>query len=161
MDVSHWYAKVVKTLMQFFIIYSKVNQTHAFFFDQILYLAVVVAFVSSAKNQHSLGSHTLKCIPAGVHIGGFRVIDEFHATHGSHIFQTMRDTLEVAQRLSDILLADEPTSDLDDENTKSVLEILRRCADEGMAVMLVTHEKEAAAYADQACRMNNGILTSL
>mgnify|MGYP002868504016 CR=1 FL=1 len=58
-----------------------------------------------------------------------------------------------------ILLADEPTGDLDDENTRQVLSLLRRCADEGTAVLLVTHEMEAAAYADVVYRMNDGVLT--
>ena len=59
-----------------------------------------------------------------------------------------------------ILLADEPTGDLDDENTHRVLRLLRQAADEGTAVLLVTHEREAAAYADQLYRMDGGILTA-
>ena len=58
-----------------------------------------------------------------------------------------------------ILLADEPTGDLDDENTHEVLSLLRETADEGTAVLLVTHEREAAAYADRLYRMNSGTLT--
>ena len=57
-----------------------------------------------------------------------------------------------------IILADEPTADLDDENTRAVLGLLRKCADEGRAVLLVTHEREAAEYADQVFRMNKGVL---
>lgn len=60
-----------------------------------------------------------------------------------------------------ILLADEPTADLDDENTANILRLLRRCADDGMAVMLVTHEPEAAAYADVVCRMHQGHLEQM
>lgn len=58
-----------------------------------------------------------------------------------------------------IILADEPTADLDDENTRAVLLLLRKCADEGRAVLLVTHEREAAAYADEVFRMNEGVLS--
>jgi len=58
-----------------------------------------------------------------------------------------------------ILLADEPTGDLDDENTRAVLTLLREQADRGAAVLLVTHEREAAAYADAVYRMDGGILT--
>ena len=58
-----------------------------------------------------------------------------------------------------ILLADEPTGDLDDENTKAVLKLLRAAADDGTAVLLVTHEREAASYADRVYRMDGGILT--
>lgn len=57
------------------------------------------------------------------------------------------------------ILADEPTGDLDDENTRAVLRLLRRCADDGASVLLVTHEREAAAYADRVLRMDGGILT--
>ena len=57
-----------------------------------------------------------------------------------------------------VVLADEPTADLDDENTKLVLSLLRRCADEGRAVLLVTHEREAASYADEVYRMSDGAL---
>lgn len=59
-----------------------------------------------------------------------------------------------------VLLADEPTGDLDDENTHAVLRLLRQSADEGAAVLLVTHEREAERYADSVYRMNDGILTS-
>ena len=57
-----------------------------------------------------------------------------------------------------ILLADEPTGDLDEENTRSVLRLLRETADAGTAVLLVTHEREAAAYADAAYTMTVGKL---
>lgn len=61
-------------------------------------------------------------------------------------------------RKPQILLADEPTGDLDDENTRTVLELLRREADAGAAVLLVTHEREAAAWADRLFRMEKGVL---
>ena len=71
--------------------------------------------------------------------------------------------LSVARALvmdPDVILADEPTGDLDDENTHLVLSLLRSCADEGKAVLLVTHETEAAAYADRVLRMHEGILSA-
>ncbi len=58
----------------------------------------------------------------------------------------------------DVIFADEPTGDLDDENTKTVLEILRAAADSGKAVMLVTHENDALGYADKVYRMDGGVL---
>ena len=58
-----------------------------------------------------------------------------------------------------VLLADEPTGDLDNENTHIVLGLLREAANQGAAVLLVTHETEAAAYADHLYRMDGGVLT--
>ena len=62
---------------------------------------------------------------------------------------------------SDILLADEPTGDLDDENTAMVLSTFRAAAHAGKAVLLVTHEKDALNYADQAYQMESGKIRPL
>ncbi len=45
-------------------------------------------------------------------------------------------------RSPEILFADEPTSDLDSENVKIVINLLRKSADEGAAVLVVTHESD-------------------
>lgn len=59
-----------------------------------------------------------------------------------------------------ILLADEPTGDLDDENTAAVLSLLRKSAvEDGKAVLLVTHDSEALPYGTRICRMDGGTLT--
>lgn len=58
------------------------------------------------------------------------------------------------------IFADEPTSDLDDENTKTVLSLLQEIAQQGTSVLLVTHESDAARYANQVYKMNAGVLTA-
>ena len=58
-----------------------------------------------------------------------------------------------------IIFADEPTDDLDDENTTTVLQLLRNIANEGKTVFLVTHEQSAKNYADIIYKMDAGILT--
>ena len=60
-----------------------------------------------------------------------------------------------------ILLADEPTGDLDEENTRSVLSLLRETADAGTAALLVTHEQGAADYADAVYTMAAGKLEKI
>ncbi len=57
-----------------------------------------------------------------------------------------------------VIYADEPTGDLDDENTKIVFSMLREAADAGACVLLVTHESDAAGYADVMYRMDAGRL---
>ena len=57
-----------------------------------------------------------------------------------------------------ILLLDEPTGDLDAENTRRVLELVRETADAGTGVLLVTHERAAASYADVCYTMAEGRL---
>lgn len=59
----------------------------------------------------------------------------------------------------DVIFADEPTADLDDENTAAVLELLRETAHQGAVVFTVSHEPDAASYADRLLRMNAGTVT--
>ena len=54
----------------------------------------------------------------------------------------------------DVVFADESTGDLDDENTRVVLQTLRDVADAGAAVLLVTHEQAAASYTDRTVHMH-------
>lgn len=54
------------------------------------------------------------------------------------------------------IFADEPTSDLDDENTETVFRFLRDAANRGASVMIVTHEHDAEQYADAVFRMQAG-----
>ena len=57
-----------------------------------------------------------------------------------------------------LLLADEPTGNLDPENTANVLDALREYADQGAAVLMVTHSPEAAQRAHRIVSMDRGRL---
>ena len=62
----------------------------------------------------------------------------------------------------EVILADEPTGDLDDENTETVLSALHRCAHEQRrAVFIVTHENDALRYADRTLVMEKGVVSYL
>jgi|HubBroStandDraft_3_1064219.scaffolds.fasta_scaffold13489_2 ABC-type lipoprotein export system ATPase subunit len=57
-----------------------------------------------------------------------------------------------------LILADEATGNLDSASGATVLELLRGLADRGRAVVLVTHEPQAAGAADRVLRLNDGQL---
>jgi putative ABC transport system ATP-binding protein len=57
-----------------------------------------------------------------------------------------------------LVVADEPTSDLDEENTRQVLELFRSIVKDGIAVIMVTHEPENILHCDRILHMKNGIL---
>ncbi|MBQ6676193.1 MAG: ABC transporter ATP-binding protein [Ruminococcus sp.] len=57
-----------------------------------------------------------------------------------------------------VIFADEPTGDLDDENTIAVFDFLKALAGEGAAVLVVTHENDAKPYADKLLTMSSGRL---
>jgi len=58
-----------------------------------------------------------------------------------------------------LLLADEPTGNLDTQNTRKVLDLLRGLSRKRkMAVLLVTHDPQATAYADRVHELRDGRL---
>lgn len=57
-----------------------------------------------------------------------------------------------------IILADEPTGNLDDENAETVLKHLRDYVSGGGSVLLVTHNARAPGYATRTLRMKDGRL---
>lgn len=57
-----------------------------------------------------------------------------------------------------ILLADEPTGNLDERNEQVVLELIRACHAQGQTVILVTHNPEVACLADTVMVLNHGRL---
>lgn len=74
-----------------------------------------------------------------------------------------RQRVAIARALAsdpEIILADEPTGNLDSESGRAVLELLRQLNREGKTIILVTHNPEAAAYADRVVRIHDGQLLS-
>ena len=55
-----------------------------------------------------------------------------------------------------LLLADEPTGNLDKENTRKIMEILRKLNQEGMTIVMVTHDTELSQYATRVIRIEEG-----
>ncbi|MGI8563262.1 MAG: ABC transporter ATP-binding protein [Candidatus Dormibacter sp.] len=55
-----------------------------------------------------------------------------------------------------LLLADEPTSQLDTDTGRGVLEVIRQAADAGTGVLLATHDNSACSIADRVLLMEDG-----
>ncbi|HEY2141902.1 MAG TPA: ABC transporter ATP-binding protein [Solirubrobacteraceae bacterium] len=74
-----------------------------------------------------------------------------------------RQRVMIARALStepQLLLADEPTGSLDSQRSREVLELLRElCRERGVAIVLVSHDPLAAAYADRVYALRDGKLT--
>lgn len=59
-----------------------------------------------------------------------------------------------------LILADEPTGNLDAQSSAAVLDILRRLADDGRTIVLVTHDRDVAARADRILMLEDGRITA-
>lgn len=59
-----------------------------------------------------------------------------------------------------IILADEPTGALDSKTGKEVLDMLTELNKEGNTIIMITHDKEIAAYAKRVVTVKDGMITS-
>jgi len=59
-----------------------------------------------------------------------------------------------------ILLADEPTGNLDSESSLEIMKLLRELNQQGRTIVLITHEPDIAAFAQRVVRLRDGVIVS-
>jgi putative ABC transport system ATP-binding protein len=57
-----------------------------------------------------------------------------------------------------ILLADEPTGNLDSKTTKGVMDLFQKLNDDGMTIVMVTHNRDCADYSRRILKVSDGLL---
>jgi putative ABC transport system ATP-binding protein len=57
-----------------------------------------------------------------------------------------------------ILLADEPSGNLDTKTSREVMDLIRSLNEDGMTIVMVTHSPECAGYARRLLRISDGLL---
>lgn len=58
-----------------------------------------------------------------------------------------------------VILADEPTGNLDTKTTKEIMTILKELNDAGRTIIVITHDDEIAEQADRVIRLQDGKIT--
>ena len=58
-----------------------------------------------------------------------------------------------------VILADEPTGNLDSKTGVEIMHLLKELNDEGRTIIVVTHDPNVAQYANRSCQMRDGVLT--
>jgi putative ABC transport system ATP-binding protein len=79
--------------------------------------------------------------------------------HSSQLSGGQQQRVAIARALvgeAPIIMADEPTGNLDSKTSYEVMAILQRLVDEGKTVILVTHEHDIALYAARVVTLKDG-----
>jgi putative ABC transport system ATP-binding protein len=59
-----------------------------------------------------------------------------------------------------IILADEPTGNLDSKTSKDIMRLFEEIHQMGNTLIVVTHEEEVAAHAHRILRLKDGLIAS-
>src|SRR5213075_1267405 len=78
-------------------------------------------------------------------------------------FRAASNSASIARALindPEVLLADEPTGNLDSRTSVEIMAIFQQLNERGITIIMVTHEQDIAAYAQRNVMMRDGILLS-
>lgn len=111
-------------------------------------LPLVYSQIASSKHQ-KLALEALKLVG----------LAERAKHHPSQLSGGEQQRVAIARALvnrPEILLADEPTGNLDTKNSQDIIRIFRRLNQQGNTVIYVTHEQEIARYAGKVIKIRDG-----
>jgi putative ABC transport system ATP-binding protein len=137
------------------------NRTIGFVFQQFNLLArtsalnnvkLPLAYSRNAEKQARAGELAAKCLQE---VGLGSRMDHVP----SQLSGGQQQRVAIARALVNspsLILADEPTGALDSETSLEIMGLFRRLTEEGMTVILVTHEPDVAAHAKRLLRVRDG-----
>ena len=121
----------------------------------------LIPYLSALDNVRTPGIAVPESTPserAADLLAQFGLGDRLHHLPGELSTGEQQRTALARALLNDpgLLLADEPTGNLDPQNAATILERLSAFAGAGGAVLVVTHDAAAASFADRIIRMDRG-----
>lgn len=88
-------------------------------------------------------------------------LSQFHKNRPSELSGGQQQRVAIARALTNnpkIILADEPTGNLDSKSAYDIMEILRKLNNEGTTIILVTHNLSLIKYCHRVLFMRDGII---
>ena len=129
----------------------------------------LVPYLTAAENVLVAMDITDNALPADQKTVAYNLLDYIGITREkadrlvSELSGGEQQRIAIARALatnSDVILADEPTGNLDEEREGEIVEIFKRLAhDNDKAVIVVTHSQEVAEQSDVTYRLKKGKLT--
>ncbi len=105
----------------------------------------------SSKKKRAMAEHALTCV--GLEDKAKRLPNQISGGE--------KERVAVARAIVNeppVLLADEPTGNLDTKNTRDMMGLLQQLNENGMTIIMVTHSPECAKYAQRIMQVSDGHL---
>lgn len=87
-------------------------------------------------------------------------LEKFINNHTNQLSGGQMQRVAIARALMmnpDILLADEPTGNLDHKTAHEIMDLFKEINKQGTTIVLITHEDDVAAYANRELRLYDGL----
>lgn len=110
-------------------------------------LSIATKYIKSSKNEKL---KKIKDALKTVGLSGYENKKIYELSGGE---QQRVAIARIILKPSKIILADEPTGSLDEENAKAIFSLLRSINKEGKTVIIVTHDKKLAEQCDRVVRL--------
>jgi len=120
-------------------------------------LTVREQLVHTATLRHRQASGTVDDLLERVGLSARSRARPFELSGGEQQRLAVADAVLAARP---VLVADEPTAELDDDSARVVLAELRRCAAAGACVVVSTHDDRAMRAADRTLALRHGVLAT-
>lgn len=114
---------------------------------------MIAAYFGRKKGKRNLAMDTLKAV-------GLK--DRMHH-YPNQLSGGQKQRVAIARALVNkptILFADEPTGNLDSKSGEEILELLKKLNDEGLTIVMVTHDKSVFDYATRRIQLQDGTIVS-
>ncbi len=151
LDMSNWDKKQIRNIRMRM---GFVSQSLNLFMNMTALENVMEGLVTARKMDKEVAKK--KALDVIERVGLLDKVDYYP----QHLSGGQQQRIAIARALAadpEIILFDEPTSALDPELTAEVLSTIKRLADEGTTMLIVTHEMEfAASIADEVVFIENG-----
>ena len=108
---------------------------------------------SSASERHKRAAEALDSVQLG----------QRHHHRPNELSGGQRQRVAIARALVNrpsILLADEPTGNLDSQTSEEIMRVFESLSTQGQTVVMVTHEPDIAAHAKRVVVLRDGLLSS-
>ena len=76
-----------------------------------------------------------------------------------HLSGGQKQRVAIARAIAcgaEVILADEPTGALDSRTSREIMKIFRELNEKGITIVVITHDKEIAAYAKRLINIQDG-----
>ena len=90
--------------------------------------------------------------------------EDRHSYRPSKLSGGQKQRVAIARALANdpkVILADEPTGNLDSKNGKLIIQLLKTLSEQGKTVIVVTHDAGVASIADVRMRLDDGSIEAL